>query len=302
MANVQKEHGFAPIANEILDTICQYTFNGAQLRIVLKIWRLTYGYGRKDHDFSISFLQQTTGLSDRTIKKEIAALVKDRVLIVTKQETSTTARRLAFNKDYDQWTISKSGDNPVHQDDLFSMTEGKDCSPPDDVARGEVLFTPGGKYPSPQDGVLGGSIVPPYKEKDLLKKSIKDNIALFDQFYEIYPRKVSKKKAQESWNRLCKQEGFNPSLAIEQTRNFAETCKLLKTATKFIPHPSTYLNQKRYEDYNVVDPEGLAENSKGSGSAFDRLLRKELEEHGSRRRDISHEVHFGGIPQLPDGR
>lgn len=306
MANVQKENGFAPIANEILDAICQYTFNGSQLRIVLKIWRLTYGYGRKDHDFSITFLQETTGLSDRTIRKEVATLIKGKVLMVTKQETNTTPRRLAFNKDYDQWTLEKSGERTMEQIELFPNMEGKDCSSLNESAGEEGLFPPERKDCSSPDGVLRGSIVPPYKEIRSLKKSIKEKEAMFEQFYSIYPRKLARKKVESSWRTLCKEKDFDPERAIANTLNFIETCKLLKTDIKFLPYPATFLNQKRYEDYDVVDPEGLLQVTEGinggGGSALDRLLRKEMEGHGSHRRDITDEVHLGGIPELPDGR
>ncbi|ASA22031.1 replication protein [Paenibacillus donghaensis] len=304
MAKPQKENGFAPIANEILDEICQYTFNGAQLRIVLKIWRLTYGYSRKDHEFSITFLQQTTGISGRTVRKEIAHLVKSRVLIVTKRETKTTARRLSFNKNYDEWTIAKSGDLMEEQIDLFTSDEGSDTSPHDDEGGGEQHFPSEGSNTSPQTPSRRGAILPPYKEKDLLKKIFKENIALFDKFYEIYPRRIATVKAKTSWEKLCKEKGFDPALVIKNTENFAETCKLLKTDKKLIPYPATYLNQKRYVDYGVVDPEGMLQvavpESKKTGSVLDRALQREVEGIGSSRRDVTPQVPVGSLPELQD--
>lgn len=304
MAKPQKENGFAPIANEILDEICQYTFNGAQLRIVLKIWRLTYGYSRKDHEFSITFLQQTTGISGRTVRKEIAHLVKSRVLIVTKRETKTTARRLAFNKNYDEWTIAKSGDLMEKQMDLFTSDEGSDTSPHDDEGGGEQYFPSEGSNTSPQTPSRRGAIPPLYKEKDLLKKIFKENIALFDKFYEIYPRRIATVKAKTSWEKLCKEKGFDPALVIKNTENFAETCKLLKTDKKLIPYPATYLNQKRYVDYGVVDPEGMLQvavpESKKTGSVLDRALQREVEGIGSSRRDVTPQVPVGSLPEFQD--
>lgn len=257
MASPQLEDGHTRLANEILDAICYYNFNGSQFRIIMKIWRLTFGYGRKDHEFAITFLQSATGLSDRTIKKEVATLVKEKVLLVVKPETSTTPRRLAFNKDYEQWTTPKSGDFMVEEMDLFNEVGGKDASPQKE-GRGEELFPSEGKNCSPLVITKGGSIVPPYKEKDLLKKSIKEKEDMFDLFYKAYPRKVSKNPARTAWKKLIKDATFDPDLVIRNAENFAQTCELLKTETRYILHPSTFLNQKRYEDYPVVDPEGLA--------------------------------------------
>lgn len=302
MADVQKENGFTPVAHEILDEICQYKFNGAQLRLIVKVWRLTYGYGRKDHDFSISFLSECTRLAERTVKKELKTLLDLNVLIETKRATRSNSRRISFNKDYDTWTIQKSGEYMPEQLDLFSdqvhdhapnsqPNEVHDCSPH------EV-------HDHAPNSVFEGNDCSPINRYKDLKISIKDKYALFDRFYDIYPRRISKKKAQESWKRLCNQKDFNPIQALEQTQNFAYTCKLLETETKFIAYPATFLNQKRYEDYTVVDPEGLAQNrSKGSrstGSAIEQRLREELGIDDQGGRTVVDEVHFSNIPELPD--
>ncbi|OIB04863.1 hypothetical protein AK95_14705 [Paenibacillus sp. LC231] len=306
MANPQLEDGYTRIANELLDEICLYKWNGSQLKIVIKVWRLTYGYNRKDHEFSRTFLQEVTGLSESTIKQELSFLIKNRILLVTKKETGTEGRKLAFNKNYEEWTIPKCGDSMKEEMDYTSNQGGQDSTPLDREGGGSGFHPPGGYDSTPLDSVEGGAIPPPYKEIRSLKKSIKEKEAMFEQFYSIYPRKLARKKVESSWRTLCKEKDFDPDRAIANTLNFLETCKLLKTDIKFLPYPATFLNQKRYEDYDVVDPEGLLQVSEGTkgggGSALDRLLRKEMEGHGSHRRDITDEVHLGGIPELPDGR
>ncbi|KHF33433.1 Bacteriophage replication protein O [Paenibacillus sp. P1XP2] len=306
MANPQLEDGFTRVAHRILEEIATRKLNATQFRIIMIIWRYTYGFQRKDHDFALKFLQQTTQLPESTIKRETSALIRAKVLVVTQKETSNTPRKLAFNKNYDEWDIPKSGDFVSDEHDLFSLGGGSDLSPPQEGEGGIRFDPPEVSDLNPQDGVLGYQIRTPYKDIYLLKIFIKDNISMFEQFYEIYPRKIAKAYAKKVWEKLCKDKTFDPVIVIQNTANFAETHKLLKTDKKHIPHPSTYLNQKRYEDYEVVDPEGLLQvaetGSKGGGSALDRLLRKEMEERGSHRRDITDEVHRGGLPELPDGR
>jgi phage replication O-like protein O len=258
MASPQREKGFTPVAHEILDEICQYEFNGSQFRIIIKVWRLTYGYNRKDHEFSQSFLQTVTGLSESTIKRESSFLIKKKVLLVTKKETSTDGRKLAFNKNYDEWNIPKSGDSVDQQIDLFSSSEGSDLNPQNNDGRGGEYEPPEGSDLNPLDAVSRGQIRPPYKEIRSLKKSIKEKENMFNEFYSIYPRKISRKKTESSWKTLCKDNSFDADIAIAYTTNFIETCKLLKTEVKFIPYPTTFLNQKRYEDYPVIDPEGIS--------------------------------------------
>jgi|GEM_PF-3363812 len=276
MAKPQKENGYTPVANEILDEICRYGFNGSQLRIIIKVWRLTYGYNRKDHEFSKSFLQEVTGLSESAVKKEVAALLRDRVLILVQKETQNSARRLAFNKNYEEWNVPRSGDSMNRDHDLFSNTEGYDCDPQQPKSEGYDCDPREGYNCDPQNTNPGGTIVTPYKEIRSLKKSIKEKESMFESFYSLYPRKVNQAYAEKTWKKHCKDEAFDPDLVIVHTRNFVETCKLLKTAPKFIPHASTYLNQKRYEDYPSVDPEGIASNKQSTLDLNLDFLRKQI--------------------------
>ncbi|AIQ54540.1 replication protein [Paenibacillus sp. FSL R7-0331] len=306
MEGPQLEDGYTRVANEILEQVARRKFNATQLRIIMIIWRYTYGYRRKDHDFALTFLQQLTSLPASTVKREVGLLIKSQVLIVTQKETSVLPRRLSFNKHYEQWIIQKSGDEMEQEHDLFTSSEVSDLSPQesgDSETRGIRFDTPEVSDLSPQVEVSRYQIRPPLKEIKILKKSFKEKKAMFDDFYQNYPRKVSKDAAKKAWEKLCKAGDFDPDIAIHNTGNFAETCKLLETDKKFIPHPSTFLNQKRFDDYPVVDPEGMlkpVEQSQKTGSVLDRALQREVEGIGSGRRDVTAEVLVGSLPELCD--
>lgn len=282
MASPQLEDGFTRMANEILDNISFYNFNGSQFRLLIKVWRLTYGFGRKDHEFSISFMQDLTGLSAVTVKKELSFLIKSKVLVVTKKATNATARRLSFNKNYEEWegvAMSRKEDGGVY-----------DSLPPADDS-GYTILTPKTDFEVydslPQDPALRYTILTPYKEKDLKEIKIFKENDLFELFYSIYPRKMKKEYAHKTWIKHCKVDSFNPDTVIANTRNYAETCRLSKTVAKFIPHPSTYLNQHYYKDYETVDPEGL---TIGEETAFERDkadLQRLMEEAEERERNRS---------------
>lgn len=255
MANPQPDE-FTKVANELMDQVPFFKFNGSQLRIILVIWRNTYGWTRKDHDFSLTFLHSQTGLSESAVKKEVTTLIAAKVLLVTKEATKKTSRRLAFNKDYDAWNIPKCGENMEPEQPTQLSFEGYDCDPLEGNVEVHDCDPPEGYDCDPQVATLRGTIVPPEKES-LLKKVFKENVDPFTLFFETYPRRISKAAALKAWMKLQKEPGFDPIKIILHTKNFAETCKLLKTNTGYIPHPSTYLNQKRFLDYDRVDPEGL---------------------------------------------
>jgi hypothetical protein len=67
----------------------------------------------------------------------------------------------------------------------------------------------------------------------------------FDEFWSKYPRKVAKKTAMQAFAKLPMDE---QELALDTLDNHLAYWKLKETATDFIPHPSTWLNQGRYFD------------------------------------------------------
>lgn len=77
---------------------------------------------------------------------------------------------------------------------------------------------------------------------------------MFDDFWKHYPRKVAKRAAQMSFNRLTKDEQAQAVEAIEQHVAY---WKLKGTETDFIPHASTWLNQGRWEDELDMTPKEL---------------------------------------------
>ena len=68
---------------------------------------------------------------------------------------------------------------------------------------------------------------------------------MFEQFWILYPRKVAKKAAEKSWQRMTKQEQQE---ALDALPNHIKYWKLKETNTEFIPHASTWLNQGRWDD------------------------------------------------------
>jgi hypothetical protein len=67
----------------------------------------------------------------------------------------------------------------------------------------------------------------------------------FNEFWVLYPRKISKRVAEKSWSKMTPQE---QSDALEALPNHLEYWKIKNTETEYIPHPATWLNQGRWED------------------------------------------------------
>jgi phage replication O-like protein O len=103
MKSPQKENGYTPIANEILEQVIQLSLNGTQLRIIMFVWRYTYGYSRKEHDLSEGFIVKETGINRRQVQRALSELIKMNIIQVLQDATFNATRIIGFNKDYDSW-------------------------------------------------------------------------------------------------------------------------------------------------------------------------------------------------------
>jgi len=81
-----------------------------------------------------------------------------------------------------------------------------------------------------------------------LKNTDRPSNAGFDAFWQAYPKRVEKKKAQELFKRL---PAIQQRMAIDDIRSgrYAGTDK------RFIPNPTTYLRGERWEDERTDAPQ-----------------------------------------------
>lgn len=106
MASPQTKNGYTRIANEILEQIMKTNLNGTQFRIVIAIWRYTYGFRRKVYEIPLSFLAKEINTKKSHVDKELDILI-DRKIVTVIGIGQRRGRILAFNKNYDEW-----GDKP----------------------------------------------------------------------------------------------------------------------------------------------------------------------------------------------
>ena len=81
--------------------------NGTQFRIVMAIWRSTYGYHKKEKEISYSTLAEYIEASRSQVAREIGALI-DRKIILVLGKGKKGASVLKFNKNYEEWSQETS--------------------------------------------------------------------------------------------------------------------------------------------------------------------------------------------------
>lgn len=256
MAGPELKDGYTQIANEIFEEVAKRKFNGTQHSILLIVWRYTYGFKRKSHELSVTFLAEATQSDPKGIKRELNRLLERKVLKITQVAHGTRSRKIGFNKYYSQWL---EGDNPPPVD---SKPSGGQLSPRE------------GANPPPVEGDNS----PPKKERN---KNLKKE--------EIYMQIPEGKKAYadtvfltlDQYEKLCQDFG-KPTVddtieALDEwqsnkkpSQHKKDHNKTLRVWIKKDQKKSTFKtkDQKKQEEMQILNQfyeEGAAREANGNG-------------------------------------
>lgn len=80
-----------------------------------------------------------------------------------------------------------------------------------------------------------------------VKKEKNDYTVEFDQFWKVYPRKEKKSEALKAFQKISPDQDLLDRI-ISDVQARAQTHDWTKENGKYVPHPTTYLNQQRWED------------------------------------------------------
>lgn len=210
MAEPQIENGYTRIANELMEALMKTNFNPYQIRILWAIWRITWGWHKKEDWISNHQLVDMTGIHKAHVSRTISQLITRK--IVTK-----SGNKIAFNKDYQQWRELPK-----------LVTLPKQATK---VTRSGNKVTSSGGH------------------KRRIKKEIIYS-SEFDLFYTSYPRREAKQKAFKVWESIDMQKGLFEAIlqALERQKKYRDQRQRTKQWNPEWPLPATWLNGRRWED------------------------------------------------------
>jgi phage replication O-like protein O len=218
LADVQLENGYTKIANEILERMALTKLSPIQYRLIFVIWRYTYGFNRKEHTFSLSFLSEATKYDQRQLQRELAKLEQRRIIVQKVQ--SGKPRIISFNKNYDEW---------LDEETLGNSTNGK-------VTNGNSTK---GTFGNSTEGTLGNPTKEEIKNINKnLNKNNDDDIGKPNPFVEFerafgYPPSPILKEEFDYW--IDKSQFIEPEAII---------CEVIKRARLQLPrNPASYVSK-----------------------------------------------------------
>ncbi|MDQ0169157.1 replication protein [Paenibacillus tundrae] len=338
MTDSRKKNGFVGIANQIWDEVIRRDFTKRQKDILLFLWRLSYGCNQATamvpmlKDFSLC------GVGKTNITNELKYLENCNVIAWQRGDNE-----FSFNEDFAYWQVSpvRGWDDERFKEligiNLAQAKRNKEKviksiteQSAEELSKQELQEVDGvivtitenenellKQEPAvietitakPLESIQDAASKPPKDNLKTLKdKDIKDMvISDFELFWNSYPRKVSKKGAENMWDRAIKAK-VDPKLLIQCSEHYAQHCLINRTESNFIMHGSTFLNPKneRYADFTeapkitaVVPVANDQSNTRASRNKS--LLQKRME--GIRNGQSTGTEHFGGSGySLPHGR
>ena len=87
--------------------------------------------------------------------------------------------------------------------------------------------------------------VPVPSRPDPTRSNTPSNGGAFDEFWNAYPRKIAKKEAVKKFAKAVK-DGTDPNTIIAGAKTYAAS--VAGKEQKYVAHPTTWLNQGRWED------------------------------------------------------
>lgn len=225
MANPQVENGYTAIANEILDHLYKQSLNGTELKVVMCILRYTFGFRRKSHKLSASFIARWGNCDSRAVKRALKKLQQDRIVICINSEQRGVTAELMFNKNYEQWCTG--GQN---------VTGGKNDTGGQNVTGVVVKMTP--------EPVVKMTPKKIKKEKQNINKNI------YDDFFEKVWREYPRKKGKSEVNKNAKKELYEAGerVVLGAINFYKAELEKYGTAEQYMLYGSTFFNG-RWREY-----------------------------------------------------
>lgn len=102
MAEIQKENGYTAIANDLLEALYRFGLTRNEYKVMFCVIRHTYGYNKKEHPMSLTFIANDTGLVKERVCEALNGLKVKNLLSVTPAK-GVQPQILSVQKDTDKW-------------------------------------------------------------------------------------------------------------------------------------------------------------------------------------------------------
>ena len=195
-------------------------------------------------NINVQYIMDHFNIGRDKARSLLSNLVSERLLSVRKQRVQGQFSQPIYRLHLHRYPHPSENQNVDHSQD---RSQDHDL----DETRASTEFSPETEKPAPvNQGPYKTNIYTKQKENKKLLIDFKG----FFRFWELYPKKIAKKKCLAIWQ----SRGLEDMAEIILEKLQEQIVKDDSWRQGFSPHPSTYLNQDRWEDEIVLPKEELA--------------------------------------------
>jgi phage replication O-like protein O len=232
-------NGYTRIAHKIMEDIIKYDFTKRGYKILLWVLRNGYGFSQEQSacKLNIKKIVHDTGIERSNVWKTLRLLERKNILVLENKEirfirhsakwdmVKTTTKNVRLKQPQTTVKTTTNYGQNNHANSSNTLTDSDLPSPKENTKENRNPHTP----------TSGGL-------------SIDDS---FNQIWKIYPKKVSKAAAKKAFQKIKpNKELFDTMIKAIETHSSSRDWT--KENGQYIPHLSTWLNNKRWEDELVT--------------------------------------------------
>jgi hypothetical protein len=174
-------------------------------------------------------------ISDGKLKRFIEKLVKDTMIVKVKQYRKCTVYKLVNYEEYNKKRPANDHQNDQQSDQQKTL-----------IQQGLDLF-------SDQQSDQRMTIKTTNKEDSKEVKN-KNTLYRFAEFWDMYPKSVSRPDAESAWKSMLKRMNNEPEPVFNALKNYIQQIQDEGTEKKYIKNAATFLNKDRWKDHESYTP------------------------------------------------
>jgi hypothetical protein len=183
---------------------------------------------------SNAYFAKLYNVAPQTVSNWIALLKKQKHITIKVSQKDGNSRKISIKP------IKENIDTPINEN--LNTSSGKDI----DLLRNSLI---------PIKENLKHNITFNTKNNNTINKEPSgkpDYLPLFSEFWELYPRKVNKKKAQDKYYKLMKDKVAH-TLIVDGLKTYIKYIRQNDVKPEYIKHPTTWLNGECWNDELEVE-------------------------------------------------
>jgi phage replication O-like protein O len=216
------EENYTKVSNFIFDPGgIMAMLNGSEFKVFLAIWRKTKGFHQESDHISFSQFQEMTGIHSEALTNAINSLEDAGFIQVEKAKGKTSLYSLATSQSEllrkSKYFDNRRGSTSKTEEDHFEKRRG-----------------------------TTSKIEDTKEKKETNKETNKERTCYpFQDFWDDYDKKVDKQKAKKRYRKLDEKER-------QAIKEFIPYYKVHQPDAQFRKHPTTFLNNRSWEDQWIV--------------------------------------------------